>query len=90
MKLTRTLRVVNKLGLHARAATRLAQVAHNYDANIQIIHGSQSADANSVLAVLMLETCQGQEVTIICDGDDAEPAMTAISELFSARFDESE
>ncbi|USD37251.1 MULTISPECIES: HPr family phosphocarrier protein [Ferrimonas] len=90
MKLTRTLRVVNKLGLHARAATRLAQVAHNYDANIQIIHGNQSADANSVLGVLMLETCQGQEVTIVCDGDDAEPAMTAITELFSARFDESE
>ena len=90
MKLTRTLKVVNKLGLHARAATRLAQLAHNYDARIQVVHGDQSASADSVLGLLMLQTCQGQEVTVICEGRDAEPALEAVTQLFSGRFDESE
>lgn len=88
ISLTRRLKVVNRLGLHARAATRLAQVANSFDAEIEVSHGDQQASANSVLALLMLQTCQGEEVEVHCSGEQAQQAMDAITTLFSSRFDE--
>ena len=80
----------NKLGLHARAATKLAQLAMQFDAEVSLFQGEKSAPANSVMGLLMLESSQGKEVRIEAKGKDAQAALDAICQLIEDRFDESE
>ncbi|GAA4901666.1 HPr family phosphocarrier protein [Ferrimonas pelagia] len=82
--------MINKLGLHARAATRLVQLASRFDAHITLHQDEQSADADSVLGILLLQGSQGKNVTVRCCGPDAQPALEAVCQLFAARFDEKE
>ena len=90
MKLIKTLTIVNELGLHARAATKLVQLANSYKCEVMLEQGGQQAPANSVLALLMLESSQGKQVTLICDGIDAQIAMENIEHLIANKFDEGE
>lgn len=90
MRLEKTLTIVNKLGLHARAATQLVQLAQQFDAEITLTQGDKSASAASVLGLMMLESHQGKEVTVISEGNDAEKALIAIEELITAKFNEEE
>jgi phosphocarrier protein NPr len=90
MRLEKTLLIVNKLGLHARAATQMAKLANQFDAVITIMLGDKSASANSVLGLMMLEGNQGKEVQIISEGEDAEQAMQAIEKLIVEKFNEEE
>ncbi|BCV38200.1 MULTISPECIES: HPr family phosphocarrier protein [Shewanella] len=87
-KVEREVTIVNKLGLHARAATKLAVLASEFEADITLIQGEKKASAASVLGLLMLETGQGKTIRLIAEGPDAEPAMDAICALINARFDE--
>ena len=87
-KVEREVAIVNKLGLHARAATKLAVLASEFEADITLIQGEKKASAASVLGLLMLETGQGKKIRLIAEGPDAEPAMDAICALINARFDE--
>jgi len=89
-QLTRTLTIINKLGLHARAATKLVQLANQFDAEIILTQGENTAPANSVLALMMLESGQGKSVDVLCSGADAQAAMEAITELIQNKFDETE
>lgn len=88
MRIEKDLTIVNKLGLHARAATKLVKLANSYKSDVIIKQGDQQAPANSVLALLMLESSQGKTVTLICDGEDAQEAMVNISTLIANKFDE--
>ncbi|WP_298440936.1 HPr family phosphocarrier protein [uncultured Ferrimonas sp.] len=88
--LCRQVAVINKLGLHARAATRLAQLATTFDASITLHLNEQSASADSILGLLMLQGCQGRDITVCSQGPDAQAALDAICELFASRFDEAE
>lgn len=88
--ITKLLTITNKLGLHARAATKLVQLANMFAADIQLTQGDNTAPANSVLALMMLESGQGKTVEVTCKGKDAQAAMQAISELIENKFDESE
>lgn len=90
MTLSKTLTIVNKLGLHARAATKLVQLANQYECDVQITQGEQTAPANSVIALLMLGSGMGKEVTVTCEGKDAELAMQEIENLIVNKFDEGE
>lgn len=90
MKLTKTVTIVNKLGLHARAATKLVNIAGNFQSEIELQQGDQKAPANSVLALLMLGSAMGKQVTITCEGKDAESAMEEIVNLIANKFDEGE
>lgn len=90
MRINKELTIINKLGLHARAATQLAKLAANYDAEITLIKDGKEANANSVLGLMMLEGSQNKQVEVVCEGNDAEAALEAVSELFSQRFNESE
>ncbi|WP_100644512.1 HPr family phosphocarrier protein [Alteromonas facilis] len=82
--------IVNKLGLHARAATQLVTLANQFDASITLHKDDKSADANSVLGLMMLESHQGETVTIVCEGEDAEAAFVAIKDLIDGKFNEQE
>lgn len=90
MRLEKELVIVNKLGLHARAATQLAQLANQFDAEITLTLNEKSASATSVLGLMMLEGNQGKQVTVLSQGSDAEAAMSAIENLIVHRFNENE
>lgn len=85
-----TLLIKNKLGLHARAATKLVVLAQQYDAAITIQQGGKSASADSLMALLMLESSQGKSIDVICSGVDAEEALAAVNRLVNDKFEESE
>ncbi|QIR13504.1 HPr family phosphocarrier protein [Shewanella aestuarii] len=86
--LQRQVTITNKLGLHARAATKLAILATEFDANVTLIQGSKQANAASVLGLLMLESGIGKTIDITAEGPDAQAALDAICNLINAKFDE--
>ncbi|GGP37976.1 phosphate ABC transporter permease [Shewanella algicola] len=86
--LKRQVTISNKLGLHARAATKLAILAADFDAEITLVQGEKQANAASVLGLLMLESGIGKMMTVIAKGPDAEAALEAVCNLINAKFDE--
>lgn len=85
---SRQLFIKNRLGLHARAAIKLVELAQSYQATITISNEEKSATADSVMGLLMLESAQGQQVSVSARGNDAEAALHAVSQLIEAGFDE--
>ncbi|BDF96385.1 MULTISPECIES: HPr family phosphocarrier protein [Pseudoalteromonas] len=90
MRLEDTFLIKNKLGLHARAASVLAQLAVQFDASITLHQDDKQAAGDSVLGLMLLESSQGKEVKVVCEGPDAELALAAIGELIAHRFNEQE
>jgi phosphocarrier protein len=82
--------IINKLGLHARAAAKLVGTANRFRADIRIERGDQAVNAKSIMGIMMLAASQGTEIDVSADGDDAEAAIIAISELIGDRFGEDE
>ena len=88
MQCRQTVTIVNQLGLHARAATKLAQLCQQFQANILLVQDDKSADASSVLALLMLASSKGKTVQVCTEGVDAEQALSAVVDLINNGFDE--
>ena len=82
--------ICNKLGLHARAATKLAQLSQKFSAKITIELSGKEADASSVMALMLLAGGKGKVVNITAQGHDAELALAEICQLISDKFDEAE
>lgn len=80
--------ISNKLGLHARAAAKLTQLASQYKSDVYIIRDEQKVNAKSIMGVMMLAAGLGVQVTIEAQGDDAPQALAAIQELFQNKFGE--
>ena len=85
-----TFEVRNKLGLHARAATKLVQLATKYPCDIQISRAGQSANAKSVMGVLLLCGSKGTKLDVEATGLQAEEAVQSLGELIHNRFGEEE
>lgn len=85
-----TFEVRNKLGLHARAATKLVQLASRFPCEILLSRAGQSANAKSVMGVLLLCGSKGTQLDVEANGADAQQAVTEIGELISNRFGEEE
>lgn len=85
-----TFDIINRLGLHARAAAKLVQCASRFSSHIEIERRGQRVNAKSIMGVMMLAASQGTQVRVIAEGEDAEEAMRAIGELIGARFGEPE
>ncbi len=85
-----TFEVKNKLGLHARAATKLVQLATRFPCEIVISRAGQAANAKSVMGVLLLCGSKGTSLEIEATGDKAEQAVNEIGRLIDARFGEDE
>lgn len=85
-----TFEVRNKLGLHARAATKLVQLASRFPCDIVISRAGQSANAKSVMGVLLLCGSKGTKLDVEARGDDAETAVSEIGKLIFDRFGEDE
>lgn len=84
------LTIINKLGLHARAAAKLVGVAGRYESRIKLIKDGRDADAKSIMSVMMLAASQGSELAVEIDGPDAEEAWNALLNLVQDRFGEPE
>jgi phosphocarrier protein HPr len=85
-----TFEVKNKLGLHARAATKLVQLASRFPCEIVISRAGQEANAKSVMGVLLLCGSRGTKLDIEATGDGAEQAVTELGRLIDGRFGEDE
>jgi phosphocarrier protein len=88
--LQREVEIINKLGLHARASARLTQVAGRYKANVWLGRNGRRVNAKSIMGVMMLAAAKGARVVVETEGPDEEAAMTAVTDLIAARFDEAE
>jgi phosphotransferase system HPr (HPr) family protein len=90
--LERTLIIKGRLGLHARAAAKLVRVTNNFQSQVLLrrVESDVTADAKSILSVLMLAAAEGTELHVAADGVDQEEAMNAIEKLFAAGFGERE
>jgi len=82
--------IINKLGLHARAASKLVKLTAGFESSIKLIGKNQEVDAKSIMGILMLAATQGTEIKIIADGPDEKDAVTAISGMFAECFGEDE
>lgn len=89
-EISREVVIRNKLGLHARAATKLVQLANQFAAEVTISQGTQEVNANSVMALMLLASQQGKTIVVNARGEDAEAALDAIEGLIQARFEEEE
>ena len=88
MTISRELFIRNRLGLHARAAIKLVELAQSFEAVITITNGANSATADSVMGLLMLDSAQGQKIMVNAEGQDAQSALIAVANLIEAGFDE--
>ncbi len=80
--------IVNVLGLHARAAARLVQVATRFRSRILIAHDGRTANGKSILGLLTLIGSMGSRLTISIDGPDEQDALRALVDLVTSRFGE--
>jgi len=90
MRVHKQVQVINKLGLHARAAARLVRLCGDYESEITLHNGERSVDAKSIMGVMMLAATQGSSLELVVEGNDAETASKEIAALFQNYFDEGE
>ena len=86
--ITKKLTILNKLGLHARAAAKVVSTANEFESTIIITKDGKNADARSIMKLLMLSASQGSKINIEVDGTDQKDAMKSIEKLFNNKFDE--
>lgn len=84
----REVEIINRLGLHARAAAKLVHLASGYRSSISLAMNGEVVDAKSILGILLLAAAQGSTLVVACDGDDETEAVEAVTELIANRFDE--
>lgn len=82
--------IVNKLGLHARAAAKLVNTAAAFAAEVMISRNGQTVNGKSIMGVMMLAATQGTTIHLQIDGADEEAAMQALTQLINERFGENE
>ncbi|HET19932.1 MAG TPA: HPr family phosphocarrier protein [Chromatiales bacterium] len=90
MEELRSVEIVNKRGLHARAAARFANLAATFASQIQVRRGELAANGKSIMGLMMLAAPQGTELLIQAKGNDARQALEALGALVSDRFGEGE
>ena len=86
--LERSVTIVNKLGLHARAASKLVKVANQFESQLKIQIGDRVVDGKSIMSVMLLAATQGTGVVLRTDGRDEADAMTAVVALIEDKFGE--
>ena len=82
--------IINKLGLHARAASKLVSKASQFESDVFIDKQGNRVNAKSIMGVMMLAASKGTEVMLEADGNDEKDCIEAMVELINNRFDEAE
>jgi phosphotransferase system HPr (HPr) family protein len=86
--LERKVTIVNKLGLHARAASKLVKIANQFEAQLKIQIGERVIDGKSIMSVMLLAATQGTDMVLRTDGRDEVDAMVAVVALIDDKFGE--
>lgn len=86
----RSITIINKLGLHARASSKFVSLASKFHSQIELCRGSKLVNAKSIMGVMMLAAPKDTELLLKINGDDEEKAMDALITLIENRFDEAE
>jgi len=84
------LTIVNKLGLHARAAVKLVELASSFASDVFLVRGSKRVSGKSIMGVMMLAAARGVTLELIVDGEDEQDALDRIALLVERRFGEDE
>ena len=90
MEASRNVEIINKLGMHARAAAKFVKLATSFQSDIDIEKDSRRVNAKSIMGVMMLAASKGTTVTLYARGDDAQQSLDALEHLINDRFDEDE
>ena len=85
-----TVKISNKLGLHARASAKLTKLAGSFQSEIFMSRNGRRVNAKSIMGVMMLAAGKGSTVTIEAEGEDADAALDALQKLIADKFDEGE
>lgn len=85
---SKTVTIVNKLGLHARASAKLVALASRFVSEITLKRNEKQVNAKSIMGVMMLAANKGSELAIITEGEDAEEALIALENLINTKFGE--
>ena len=80
--------IINKLGLHARAAAKLVTQASGFKSNIQLAFNGRIVNGKSIMGVMMLAAAKGSTIELTVSGDDEDQAMAALVKLIDSRFGE--
>jgi phosphocarrier protein HPr len=80
--------IVNRLGLHARAAAKFVQLATRFRAQIRVAHDGRVMDGKSIMGILLLAAARGTTITLLGDGPDEQEALTALRQLIDSGFGE--
>ena len=80
--------IVNRLGLHARAAAKLVQTASAFRSRVLLVTDDEEVDAKSILGLLLLAAAQGTRLRVRCEGPDEEEALAGVAALIANRFEE--
>ena len=86
----RTLTIINRKGLHARATAKFVQCAERYDADITVTRCGETVGGTSIMGILTLGAAQGCTITVVAQGAQAQEAVDAIAALVADRFGEGE
>jgi phosphocarrier protein len=84
----REVEIVNRLGLHARAAAKLVHLAGRFRSDVKLLKDGEAVDGKSILGLLMLAAAQGEHIRLRTDGPDEGEAMSALEDLIARRFEE--
>ena len=86
--ISKEITIINKLGLHARAAAKLVSLASTFDADIRVARDEKSVNGKSIMGVMMLAASQNTNITITADGNDEQAAIEKLETLVANRFGE--
>ena len=86
----RTVEIINKRGLHARASAKFVKLAASFDAEVTVSKDGHTVDARSIMGLMMLAAAPGCCIDIAAEGDQAEVAVAALAALVASRFEEDE
>lgn len=88
MMLVQEMKIINRLGLHARAAAQLVKLANRFASDVMIEKDGETVNAKSIMGILMLAAVCGSTITVRIEGTDAEAAMMAIQQMVDDGFGE--
>jgi phosphocarrier protein HPr len=90
MKISRTVTICNRRGLHARASAKFVTLASGLSVQVEVEKEGTTVVGTSIMGLMMLGAALGDEITIRAEGDGAEDAVTQLADLVEARFHEAE
>jgi phosphocarrier protein HPr len=90
MGICKEITIINKLGLHARAAAQFVQLASSFSSHIEIEKDRRRVNGKSIMGVMMLAASKGSSVILYTDGEDEQESMNSLEQLINNRFNEEE